>query len=48
MKQEDKNMYSKLIIELTPRLKDIGLVTSVDVTAPDGSETWSLCFDREM
>ena len=48
MKQEDKNMYSRLIIELTPRLKDIGLVTSVDVTAPDGSETWSLCFDRNV
>ena len=48
MKQEDKDMYSRLIIELTPRLKDIGLVTSVDVTAPDGSETWSLCFDRNV
>ena len=48
MKQEDKDLYSRLIIELTPRLKEIGLVTSVDVTAPDGSETWSMCFDRHV
>ena len=46
MKQEDKDMFSRFIIELTPRLKEIGLVTSVDVTAPDGGETWSMCFDR--
>ena len=48
MKQEDKDVYSRFIIELTPRLKDIGVVVSVDVTAPDGSETWSLCFDRHV
>lgn len=48
MKQEDKDMYSRFIIELTPRLKDMGLVVSVDVTAPDGSETWSMCFDRNV
>lgn len=48
MKQEDKNLYSRFIIELTPRLKEIGLVTSVDVTAPDGGETWSMCFDRHV
>lgn len=48
MKQEDKDMFSRLIIELTPRLKEIGLVTSVDVTAPDGGETWSMCFDRHV
>lgn len=48
MKQEDKDMYSRFIIELEPRLKEIGLVLSVDVTAPDGSETWSLCFDRHV
>lgn len=48
MKQEDKDMYSRFIIELTPKIKDMGLVVSVDVTAPDGSETWSLCFDRHV
>ena len=48
MKKEDIDLYSRFIIELTPRLKEIGMVTSVDVTAPDGSETWSQCFDRHV
>lgn len=48
MKEEDKDMFSRFMIELTPRLKEIGLVTSVDVTAPDGGETWSMCFDRNV
>ncbi len=48
MKKEDKDMFSRFIIELTPRLKEMGLVISVDVTAPDGGETWSLCFDRNV
>jgi len=48
MKQEDKDMFSRFIIELTPRIKDMGLVVSVDVTAPDGGETWSLCYDRHV
>lgn len=48
MKKEDKELYSRFIIELTPRLKEMGLVTSVDVTAPDGGETWSMCFDRHV
>ncbi len=48
MKQEDKDLYSRFIIELTPRLKEMGIVISVDVTAPDGGETWSMCFDRHV
>lgn len=48
MKAEDKDMYSRFIIELEPRLKEIGMVLSVDVTAPDGGETWSMCFDRHV
>ena len=48
MYAEDKDMYSRFIIELTPRLKELGKVISVDVTAPDGGETWSLCFDRNV
>ena len=46
MYEKDKNLFSRLIIELTPRMKDLDLVTSVDVTAPDGSPNWSLCYDR--
>lgn len=48
MKKEDKDMYSRFIIELTPRIKEMGLVVSVDVTAPDGADTWSMCFDRHV
>ena len=48
MKEEDKDLYSRFIIELTPRIKEIGMVISVDVTAPDGAPTWSLCFDRHV
>ena len=48
MKEEDKDLYSRFIIELTPRIKEIGMVISVDVTAPDGAPTWSLCFGRHV
>ncbi len=46
--QADKNMFSQFIIELAPRLREYGKVLSVDVTAPDGSEDWSLCYDRNL
>ena len=46
MKAEDKSLFNRFIIELTPRLKEYGKVVSVDVTAPDGSENWSMCYDR--
>lgn len=46
MYQADKDNFSRFIIELAPRLHELGLTLSVDVTAPDGSETWSLCYDR--
>lgn len=48
MKEADKDMYSRFIIELEPRLKEIGMTLTVDVTAPDGGETWSMCFDRNV
>ena len=46
MYEADKDMYSRLVIELAPRLRELGKVLSVDVTAPDGSPEWSLCYDR--
>jgi len=46
MKMDDKDVFSRFIIELAPRLKEYGKVLSVDVTAPDGSEDWSMCYDR--
>ncbi len=48
MNMEDKNLFSRFIIELAPRLRDIDVVISVDVTAPDGSDTWSLCYNRNV
>lgn len=48
MKAEDKDLFSRFIIELTPRIKELGKVVSVDVTAPDGSPEWSLCFNRNV
>ena len=46
--EADKDKYSRFIIELVPRMKEIGIVTSVDVTAPDGDPNWSLCYDRQV
>ena len=48
MYQADKDKFSRFIIELAPRLKEIGVKLSVDVTAPDGSADWSLCYDRHV
>ena len=46
MYMDDKDVFSRFIIELAPRLKEYGKVLSVDVTAPDGSEDWSMCYNR--
>ena len=46
--EEDKDVFSRFIIELQPRMSEIGCVITVDVTAPDGGANWSLCFDRNV
>ena len=46
--EKDKDKLSRFIIELTPRMLELGSVTSVDVTAPDGGANWSLCYDRNV
>lgn len=48
MYEKDKDLFSRFIIELEPRMEKLGAVLSVDVTAPDGSPNWSLCFDRNV
>ena len=48
MYEVDKDKFSRFIIELEPRLNEIGAVLSVDVTAPDGDPNWSLCYDRNV
>lgn len=45
--KEDKDVFTRFVIELYPRLKDLGMSLTVDVTAPDGGENWSLCYDRD-
>lgn len=46
MYETDKYNFSRFLIEIRPRLNEIGAVLSVDVTAPDGAPEWSLCYDR--
>lgn len=46
MYETDKDKFSRFLIELEPKLNEIGKILSVDVTAPDGSPEWSLCYDR--
>lgn len=48
MYEKDKKVFSRFVIELVPRMKEIGIVTSVDLTAPDGAPNWSLCYDRTL
>lgn len=47
IKKDDKDYLSRFIIELKPRLESLDAKLSVDVTAPDGSPNWSLCYDRK-
>lgn len=44
--KEDKDAFTRFVIELYPRLKDLGMSLTVDVTAPDGGDNWSLCYNR--
>ena len=46
--EEDKEEFSRFIIELMPRMQEMGIVVSVDVTAPDGAPNWSMCYDRNV
>ncbi len=48
MYKDDKDNFSRFLIELAPRLREIGMTLSVLLTAPDGSDTWSLCYDRNL
>lgn len=46
MKKDDVNEFSQFIRELSSTLRKNNLKSSVDVTVPDGSDTWSLCYNR--
>lgn len=45
---KDKEGLSRFIIELKPVLENKGITLSVDVTEPDGSDNWSLYFNRNL
>jgi spore germination protein YaaH len=42
---KDKDALTQFVRELSPLLRAQGLTVSVDVNVPDGSETWSRCYD---
>jgi spore germination protein YaaH len=44
---KDKNMLTQFMRELSPLLKEQGLVVSIDVTFRSSSENWSMCYDRK-
>ena len=48
MYKDDCDAFSKFLIELAPQLRDKGVCLSVDVTAPNGGDNWSLCYDRNL
>ena len=48
MATSDKDMFSRFVIELKPKLQEAGISLSVDVTAPDGGSNWSNCYDRNV
>ncbi len=45
--KSDKDALTQFVRELTPILHEQGLVVSICVTVPDGSDNWSLCYDRK-
>ena len=46
MSKSDREMFSRFIIELKPKLQEAGKVLSIDITAVDGGDDWSECYDR--
>jgi spore germination protein YaaH/uncharacterized protein YkuJ len=42
---KDKDALTQFVREITPLLREQGLVVSIDVGVPDGSETYSRCYD---
>lgn len=47
MKKEDRDEFSQFVREFSAVLRRNGLVSSVDVNVPDGSDNWSLCYDQK-
>ena len=41
----DRDVYTQFVRELAPMLREQGVLFSVDVNIPDGSDIWSKCYD---
>lgn len=48
MYKDDSEAFSRFVIELAPQLRAKGACLSVDVTAPNGGDNWSLCYNRNV
>jgi len=48
MYDKDIDLFTQFLVELYPRMKELDKVLSVDVTAPDGGENWSTCYNRNQ
>ena len=47
MYEKDKVEFAQLVREMSSTLRKNGITSSVDVNVPDGSSTWSLCYDTK-
>ncbi len=47
MYEKDKVEFAQLVREMSSTLRRNGITSSVDVNVPDGSSTWSLCYDTK-
>lgn len=47
MYKTDRDAYTQFVREFYPLAREQGLIVSVDVSVPDGSDTWSKCYDRK-
>ncbi len=45
--KKDKDALTQLVREITPLLREQGLAVSMDISVPDGSDNYSLCYDRK-
>lgn len=46
MYKKDKDVFSEFVRELSASLRRNGIIVSIDVTIPGGSDNYSLCYDR--
>jgi spore germination protein YaaH len=44
---KDRDMLTQLVREITPVLREQGLVVSMDVTIKSTNPNWSMCYDRK-